>query len=112
MPDPPDTSRDWLGVKEGREVGEMIVLDRLGMVGCTREVSQLCSERDAPTDQVLLGYASGSPPFPLLVDPDIPKEPPPGFLPSRSVYISRACADVRARAVLRTRALCTGVRAW
>lgn len=59
MPDPPDTSRDWLGVrKEGRERWSSWIVSEWAVA---REVSQLCSERDAPTDQVLLGYASGSP---------------------------------------------------
>lgn len=70
MPDPPDTWRDWLGM-----VGEGWSSWIVSEWAVAREVSRLCPERDAPTDRVLLGVASGSPFSSLLVDPDIPKEP-------------------------------------
>lgn len=96
MPDLPDTSRDCLGRGGGeegkREEGEVIGLDRFGMGKLAREVSQLCPERDAPTNQgfTLVSFRLSPFALPFRTSRYSQGAPPTFFLPAERLYLARA----------------------
>lgn len=106
MPDPPDTSRDWLrGVGEGKgrwwreRWSSWIVLEW----AVVREVSQLCPERDAPTNQGFAPVSASGSPFASRRSRYSQGAPPTSFLPTflQRLYLARVRRRARASGLIR-----------